>query len=128
MLLEPLLRHGFFQRIGFQLVEVAALEEAKGHFNRILVVSYDDSGLEKFVEGDDADAFVELPPGFAPSVTTDEYYAGTPSITPRADSRGSISSNQNRIFQAKKLRPFSQPSRSSDNERKGLLRLFKKRR
>jgi len=108
-------------------VKVAALDEAKGHFNRILVVSYDDSGLEKFVEGDDADAFVELPPGFAPTVTTDEYYAGSPSITPRADSRGSISSNRNRIFQAKKLKNWNQPSRSS-NEKKGLLRLFKKRR
>lgn len=86
---------------GYELA-VEPVEEAKGHFNRILLVSYsNDEDLDKYVEGDDADALVELPPGFAPVVTTDQYgYSGSsPSITPRADSRGSIGG----LFQAKRL-------------------------
>ncbi|MEQ1842766.1 MAG: penicillin-binding transpeptidase domain-containing protein, partial [Verrucomicrobiales bacterium] len=77
------LKHGY-------VVEAKPLVEAKGNFDRIDLVDFDNVGLDQFVEGDDADAAVELPEGFTPQVVRSErsFLQNAPSISRPADSRG----------------------------------------
>ncbi|MFT5468233.1 MAG: penicillin-binding protein 2 [Verrucomicrobiales bacterium] len=87
------IRHGENYDIG-----VKPVAAARGHFDRIELVQYDDVSLEQFVDGDDADAFVELPEDFvvrqsqpAPEPVNAE---ARPSIRDVADERGSVQNNQ----------------------------------
>jgi len=73
-------------------VKLEALAEAKGNFKHIELVSFDDSELERFVEGDDADVAVELPTDYIPRVDTASSQRHSPSISREADSRGSVRS------------------------------------
>ncbi len=101
-----------------------ALAEAKGHFDKINLVSFDNSGLDRYVEGDDADMAVELPDGFRYSVATSSSRTSThnPSIRARADSRGSVSSSSR--YRSSDYRKPRQPVRRAPARKKEGL--FKK--
>lgn len=106
-------------------IDVQALAPARGHFDRIEVVEYDDSALEQFVEGDDADAFVELPEEFivrqqqpASQPATTE---AAPSIREAADQRGSVRNTQRST--RSKWRNAPAPSGSSSKKNGGGFKL-----
>ncbi len=109
------MKHGY-------VVEAKPMMEAVGNFTRIDLVDFDNVGLDQFVEGDDADAAVELPEGFAPRVVTSERGGpqDAPTLRARPDSRGSLSNIPPR---AKKYPQARRPP-----ERKGGFGgLFKKK-
>ena len=109
------MKHGY-------VVEAKPLAEAKGNFDRIDLVNFDNVGLDQFVEGDDADAAVALPEGFAPQVVRSDgpFPQNMPSIRRPADSRGVVSRNRPPV--ARKYTPPKRPSSV-----KGLGGLFKKK-
>jgi penicillin-binding protein 2 len=108
------MKHGY-------VVEAKPLTEAKGNFSRIDLVNFDNLGLDQFVEGDDADASVALPEGFAPQVVRSDgpYPQNMPSLRAPADSRGVISRNK-----PPAARRYTPPRNSSS---KGFGGLFKKK-
>ena len=100
-------------------IALKPLEEARGHFDRVLLVDFDNTGLENFMDGDDADGLVQLPEGMAPrrsspsSSPSRSYHS--PSITQRADRRGSS---------APKAKKPSQPVVRAQRPKRGLFGIF----
>lgn len=93
------IRHG----VGYD-VAVKPLEEAQGHFDRIELVAFEDAGLEQYVEGDDADMAVDIPPDFSPLVQRSGSTRPTvedPSIRQNADERGSVQQRQQQVYKPK---------------------------
>lgn len=96
-------------------VELVALNEARGNFKRVEVVSFDDSDLERFVEGDDADVAVDLPADYIPRVSTNSMQTHSPTIYRKADPRGSV-----RYYTPPRARRL--PDRSPGRTLRGFLR------
>lgn len=71
-------------------VNLVALKEAEGNFKRVDLVTFNDSELDRIVEGDDADVAVQLPADYIPRSTTSNMQTHSPTIYRNADSRGSI--------------------------------------
>ncbi|MEM0970321.1 MAG: penicillin-binding protein 2, partial [Verrucomicrobiota bacterium] len=101
-------------------VDLVALKESSGHFDRVELVSFNDSGLEQIVEGDEADAAVQLPADFLSQVQTSSSQYHNPSINQRATSRPTSSSVRSRPTYTPRARKV--PSRT------GPIRRFLKNR
>jgi len=117
------MKHGY-------VVEAKPLAEAKGHFDRIDLVAFENAGLDQFVEGDDADAALELPEGFVPQVVTSRsaVVQNMPSILHRADSRGRVTTTDGKPPVARRVTGAPPAARRpAGPERKGLGSLFKKK-
>ena len=104
------LKQAFAMKKGYN-VELVALNEAPGNFKRVEMVAFDDSALDKLVEGDEAETAVQLPEGFVPRVSTSNVQTHSPTIYRKADQRGSV----RYLFQETPLRArrFFAPDRST---------------
>ncbi len=102
-------------------VTLAPQKEARGHFERVLLVDFDNTGLENFIDGDDADGMVELPEGMAPSTSSSSSSRSlhSPSVAPRADQRGSVATKKPYVPKAKRVTPPA-----PEKPKRGLGRIF----
>lgn len=96
-------------------VNLVALKEAEGNFKRIDMVTFNDSELDRLVEGDEADVAVQLPAGYIPQGTSSNMQTHSPTISRNADSRGSIRYfYPGQTFRARRLVPErSAPDRNA---------------
>tara|TARA_R110002096_G_scaffold114770_1_gene248757 strand:- start:1318 stop:3723 length:2406 start_codon:yes stop_codon:yes gene_type:complete len=101
-----ILKETMAMKLGKRDIALAPLKEATGHFERVLLVDFDNTGLDNFMDGDDADGLVELPEGMTPSSdgssSSSRSTYHSPSITQTADQRGSVAQKQ-KVYQAKKV-------------------------